>query len=136
MHNTQINRATGAAGRRPAQAATALAAALFLLGCASTAPVPTTELALSAAAINTAVTAGAPELAPAEMRSARDKLERAKAAVTAEDNTLARRLAEQSLAEAQLAAAKAQSSKARNAAAELQASIRVLREEINRQARP
>jgi hypothetical protein len=123
------------AARRSAQAAAALAAALLLLGCAST-PAPTTELALSAAAISTAENAGAPELAPVEMRSARDKLVRARAAVAAEDNTLARRLAEQSLAEAQLAAAKAQSTKARNAAAELQASIRVLREEINRQARP
>jgi hypothetical protein len=56
--------------------------------------------------------------------------------MAAEDNTLARRLAEQSLAEAQLAAAKAESTKARNAASELQESIRVLREELARKAKP
>ncbi len=134
--NTTPSRRTAARLRQPAQATAALAATLFLLGCASTTPAPTTTLALSAAAVTTAVNAGAPELAPVEMRSARDKLERAKAAMAAEDNLLAQRLAEQSLAEAQLAAAKAQSTKARTAANELQESIRVLREELNRKARP
>jgi hypothetical protein len=70
------------------------------------------------------------------MRGARDKLARAKLALAAEDHTLALRLAEQSLAEAQLAASKAESAKARKAASELQESIRVLREELDRRARP
>ncbi len=113
-----------------------LVASLFLVACASSPPAPTTQIAVSTAALATAVSAGAPELAPVEMRSARDKLDRAKLAMTADDNALALRLAEQSLAEAQLAAAKAESTKARNAASELQASIRVLREELNRKARP
>lgn len=123
-------------GLRLALGSAVLAAALLGLGCASGPPAPNSEIAVADAALSNAISAGAPELAAVEMRGARDKLARAKLALAAEDHTLALRLAEQSLAEAQLAASKAESAKARKAASELQESIRVLREELDRRARP
>lgn len=78
---------------------------------------------------------GAPELAPAEMRSARDKMDRANAAMSAKDYELARLLAEQAQADAQLAVTRARSAKAQKAAAAVQEDSRVLREEIERKAK-
>ena len=124
-----IGRAT-CAGLAPVFAS----AVLFLAGCAST-PAPTEQLAVSTAAVEQAVSAGAPELAPAELRSARDKLDRAQAAMVAKDYGQARILAEQAQVDAQLAITKARSAKAQKAAASLEEGSRVLREEIDRKAK-
>lgn len=107
-------------------------ALIFLGGCASPPPAPTDQLAVSKAAIAQAVSAGAPEFAPAELSSARDKLDRANLAMAAKDYAQARILAEQAEVDAQLAVTKTRSSKAQKAAAALQESSRVLQEEINR----
>lgn len=110
-----------------------LAGALLVLGgCASPPPAPTDQLAVSKAAVAQAVSAGAPEFAPAELSSARDKLDRANLAMAAKDYAQARILAEQAEVDAQLAVTRTRSSKAQKAAAALQESSRVLREEINR----
>lgn len=110
-----------------------LAGALLVLGgCASSPPAPTDQLAVSKAAVDQAVSAGAPEFAPSELSSARDKLDRANLAMAKKDYTEARMLAEQAQVDAQLAVTKARSSKAQKAVAALQQSNRVLREEINR----
>lgn len=112
-----------------------LAGALLLLSACASMPPPTEQLAVATAAIEQAVSAGAPELAPAELRSARDKLTRAHAQVAAKDYVQARMLAEQSQADAQLAITKARSAKAQKAAASLEEDSRVLREEMNRKAK-
>ena len=117
-----------------AQLAMIAGALVVLSACASTPP-PTEEVALAGAAVNNASTAGGAELAPAEMRTARDKLDRAKVAMTAEKYDDALLLAQQAQVDAQLAEAKSRSAKSRKAADELQESIRVLREELNRKSK-
>ena len=109
------------------------ACALLAAGCAST-PVPNAELAVSIAALSHATAAGAPELAPLEMRMAREKLERAQLAMGQRDYDGARMLALESQADAQLAESKTEAIKARKAADESQAASRALREEMNRKA--
>ena len=82
-----------------------------------------------------AVDAGGPEFAPAEMRTAQDKLDRANQAMGAKDYDLAKSLAEQAQVDAQLAGSKARSAKAQKAALAVQEDSRVLREEINRKSK-
>jgi len=107
-------------------------ALLFLAACAAPPPAPTEQLAVSKATVDQAVSAGAPEFAPAELSSARDKLDRANLAMATKDYPQARMLAEQSQVDAQLAVTKTRSAKAQKSAAALQEDNRVLREEINR----
>ena len=116
------------------RAALALCAA-FLAACAST-PAPREELAVARAAVDQAQASGASELAPLDLTAARQKLERANAALQAGDHLIARRLAEQAQADAQLAAARADAEKSRRAVAEVEASIRALRDELSRTAPP
>ncbi len=107
-------------------------AGLWLVGCASNPP-PTAEMAVSNAAVTQAANAGAAEFAPAELSAARDKLARANVAIAAKDPSTARWLAEEALVDARLAEVKAEASRARKSAEALQASTRVLRQEMNRQ---
>jgi hypothetical protein len=110
-----------------------LGAALALGACATDAPPPRAELAAAEVALRGAETADAARFAPAPLTLAQDKYARAGAAMEARRFVDARRLAEQALADAQLAEAEARSQVARHSAAELQESIRLLREEIERQ---
>jgi hypothetical protein len=118
-----------------------LVSALALLGvgllgaCASTPPPPTEQLAVSNAAVVSATGAGATELAPTELRTARDKLARANAAVVSDDNASALTLAQQAQVDARLAEAKSRAIKAQKAASELGEGNRVLREEMERNAK-
>lgn len=96
-------------------ACVAIFAGAILPGCATT-PAPTNQVAVSTAALAQANTAGAPELAPAEMRIAREKLLRANAAMTAKDYRHALWLAQEAQVDAELAEIKARSSKATSAA--------------------
>jgi len=112
----------------------ALASATALLAACASTPPPTAQVAVSAAAVNHAAGAGAPELAPVEMRLARDKLQRANVAMTTKDYGQALALAQEAQVDAQLAEAKAHSSKARKAAEEVREDGRVLREEIERKS--
>ena len=107
------------------------AAILVLAACAGTPP-PTAQLAVSTAAVANATAAGSTELAPVEMTTARQKLDRANLAMAAKDYPLALALAQQSQVDAQLAETKARSTQAGKAAAVLQEASRVLREEIAR----
>jgi hypothetical protein len=106
-------------------------ASLLMAACAST-PAPTEQVAVSTAALANATSAGGGEIAPAEMGMARDKMGRANVAMTSKEYDRAQMLAAEAQVDAQLAGAKARSSKARKAADELQESIRVLREEMDR----
>ncbi len=109
-----------------------MAAVLGLSACASNKTPATADVAVSRAAVANATSAGAADLAPAEMQSAREKLMRANQALAAKDYKTAQDLANQASADAQLAQSKASSTKATMAADELQQSIRALREELNR----
>lgn len=110
-----------------------VACALALGGCASQKAPATADVAVSRAAIDSAASAGAAEAAPMEMQAARDKLARASAALKDKDYEQARALATQAEADARLAQSKAGSAKAQAAADALQESVRVLREELQRQ---
>ena len=92
----------------------------------------TADVAVSKNAVENAVSAGAADLAPAEINAARDKMMRANAALAAKDYTLARDLATQAQADAKLAQSKANSTKATAAANALNADLQVLREEVER----
>jgi hypothetical protein len=109
-------------------------ASLVLMACASTPP-PTELLAVSSASVVRAVNAGGNESAPVEMRLARDKLDKAKLAMTAKDYDLARSLALEAQVDAQLAETKAQSAKAGKASSAVKEDSRVLREELDRKTK-
>ena len=109
-----------------------IAGALVLAACSSMKTPATAEVASSRAAVDAAASTGAPEMAPAEMAAARDKMLRANQALAAKDYRSAQDLAQQAQADAKLAQSKAGSAKATAAADKLQEDIRVLREELER----
>jgi hypothetical protein len=108
------------------------ACVIALAGCSSMKTPATAEVASSRTAVEAAASTGAPELAPAEMAAARDKMLRANQALAAKDYRTAQDLAQQAQADAKLAQSKASSAKATEAANKLQEDIRVLREELER----
>ncbi len=107
-------------------------AVMLLAGCASQKAPATADVAVSRAAVESAASAGAADAAPAEMLSARAKVQEANQALAAKDYQRARDLAMQAQADAKLAQSKAGSAKATAAADALQENIRVLREELER----
>lgn len=108
-------------------------AVLALTACASPQKAPATaDVAVSRNAVENAVSAGAAELAPAEITAAREKMLRANQALAAKDYKLARELAIQAQADAKLAQSKANSAKATTASNQLNEDLRVLREEVDR----
>lgn len=118
---------------RPVTAVLLAGAAALVAACASLPP-PTELMAVTRAAVTHAATQGGHEAAPAEMRLARDKLERAQAAMRAEDYAAARRLATEAQVDAQLAEAKAQADKSKKAAAVVGDDSRALRQELDRKS--
>ena len=109
-------------------AATTLAAAVALAGCASTPP-PTSQLAVAPQAVNSAATARRAEFAPLELRTAREKLLQAEQANLEEEYDRARHLAEQAEWDARVAERKAQAEKARRGLEAAEQGTRELREE-------
>ena len=106
-------------------------ALLILPGCASTGDMPREQMAVARASVDRASgPAGAD--APVEVSQARDKLERANAAVARKDYDDARRLAEQAEVDANLAEAKSHSVRSDRALREVREGIRQLREELAR----
>jgi hypothetical protein len=100
-------------------------------GCAGV-PRPTAEIAASRAAIESADVAGAGTVAAGELAQARDKYDRAQAALLAQDNRAARRYAEESTVDAQLAQAKASTARVQQGVVQANEGVRVLREEVDR----
>lgn len=129
--NTMSNRRTFRGFQAIASVAALAGLAVFVTACATTPP-PTEQVAVSTAAVSRAANAGAGDSAPAEIRTAREKLDRAKSAMAANNNDEALSLAEEAQVDAQLAESKARSAKARKAADEVNEGARVLREELNR----
>ena len=116
---------------RTAFATIAALAVLALGGCASTGDMPREEMAVARAAVDRAAgPAGAD--APIEVSQAREKLERANAAVARKDYDVARRLAQQAEVDANLAEAKSHSARSDRALLEVREGIRQLRAEIAR----
>ena len=116
-------------------AAIAIALALTAAGCATT-PIPNERIAVAKASVQRAEQSGAPELAPVEMATARDKLSRAEKAAADRDAQPATELAEQANVDAQLAEATAQEKKSHKAATEFDASLQALRQESLRSSQP
>ena len=112
------------------------AAAIALSGIATAAyagnPVPDETIAVAKAAVQRAEQSGAPQAAPVELASARDKLARAEKANTDHHAKPAIALADQATIDAQVAEAMAQKDRAAKAAAEFDASMATLRQESNR----
>lgn len=114
--------------------ALALSATAFtlLVGCSSMKTPATADVAVSKAAVDSAVGAGGAEFAPLEMESARTKMAAANKAMANKDYKLAATLANEAQADAKLAQGKANNAKAQAAADALQDNVRVLREELDR----
>jgi hypothetical protein len=106
-----------------------------LTACAS-GPVPLEQLAVAKASVQRAEQAGATELAPVEMSTARDKLQRAEQAAQNHDGQVATRLADQANVDAQLAEATAREHRSHQAEMELQASLQALRQESSHDTAP
>lgn len=100
-------------------------------GCASV-PEPVAEMASARTAIRSIEGGDARTLAPVELDRAKTKLQRAEAAVNDKQYADAARLAGESRADAELAAAKTDMLKAERTAGEMERSIEMLRNEIER----
>jgi hypothetical protein len=115
--------------------------AAMALSCIVTAayaksPVPDETIAVAKAAVERAEQSGAPQAAPVELASARDKLARAQKANADHRAKPAIELADQARIDAQVAEATAQKERAAKAAAEFDASMATLRQESNRVSTP
>lgn len=108
--------------------------ALLLAGCAGTPP--TEQMAVSQTLVESAVSAGGPEYAAVEMRSAREKYQQAEMAMQEHDYTRAKKLAEQAEWDARVAERKAQAEKAESALQDARVGVQELHQEGLRDTRP
>ncbi|WP_296235228.1 DUF4398 domain-containing protein [Pseudomonas sp. UBA4617] len=107
-----------------------LVGSLILLGGCASALVPNEQIELTRSAVNRAVSAGATQYAPVEMRAAQDKLSAMDRALGQDDLELVRRLAEQAEADARLAERKAMAAKRQEQLDIARKGIEVLRQEM------
>ena len=103
-------------------------------GCSMTKP-PTETLANAEIGLRSATEARAPELAPMDFRSAKQKLDSATQAMAASRYEEARRFAESAQVDAELAQAKAETEIMVQAAEELRRSVGAIRTEAERASR-
>jgi len=108
-----------------------LLVATFTLGACSGTPKPKTEIALSNAAVQNAEVAGATDLAPIELRTAKEKQALANSAMSSKNYLTAKQLSEQAAVDAELAKAKSEAEKSRAAVKEVEDSINVIRTELD-----
>jgi hypothetical protein len=116
-------------------AAAIAATGVMLAACASN-PAADEKIAVAKASLQRAEGSGAPEFAPVELASARDKLARAEKANADRNIQPATVLAEQANIDAQLAEATAQQHRSYKAALEYDASMQALRQESMRSSQP
>jgi len=109
--------------------------AIWLSACANN-PVADEKIAVAKTSLQRAEQAGAPQTAPVQLASARDKLARAEKANADHNLKPASMLAEQANIDAQVAEASAQRERSHQAAAEFDASMRALRQEATRGSQP
>ncbi|SCX52293.1 DUF4398 domain-containing protein [Nitrosospira sp. Nsp1] len=108
-------------------------AAVFAAGCATTEKKDmAAQLAVAKTAVADAVSAGAPEFAPVELKTAQENLEDAEKAAMDDDYKRAIKLGENAQTNAQLASAKARAAKAQQASDALKESDQTLQNEMNR----
>jgi hypothetical protein len=105
---------------------------LGALGACASTPVPGEKIAVAEASLHRAEQAGAPQLAPVELATARDKLARAQKAAADHDALPATQLAEQANVDAELAEATAVAQKSHQTATQFDASMQALRQEAMR----
>lgn len=105
---------------------------LVLAACGPARQPPASQMALAQDSVEKASAAGAYEYAPVELKTARDKIDQAKTAMQSKDYASSERLLEQAEVDAKLAEARSNTAKSRRAVDELQKSIDLLREEIQR----
>ena len=117
-------------------AAVFTASIIVLAACASSSPVADEKIAVAKASLQRADGSGAPEFAPVELATARDKLARAEKANADHDLQPATNLAEQANVDAQLAEATAQEQRAHKAAMEFDSGINTLQQESMRSSPP
>ena len=106
-----------------------------IVGCSTANPPSTDSIMRAETALRTAVEARADELAPVDLRRARENFELSKKAAAGGKHEDARRLAETAQVEAELAEAKADADIVRWAADRLRRSIDALRQEMEFGAR-
>ena len=116
-----------------------VAMVLGISACASAPQLPTAEIERAESAINRAEEARVADYASADLRAAREKLVKARnlmqEAATEKDRDAAvraRMMAEQSISDAELATAKAQEQRAKEVNKEMQGTIDMLQQEIQR----
>lgn len=123
------------ANKRPLPGVAVLVlSAVVLSGCAAAPVAPSDAMQAAQLAIARAEEARIPDYDSPDLRSARDKLTRARAAIQAEDMVGARRLAEEARVDAEAAAAKAGSARAQAVNLEMQRGIDALQQEMKRQS--
>ena len=110
----------------------AIALSLIATAAYAKSPVADETIAVAKAAVERAEQSGAPQAAPVELASARDKLARAVKANADHQAKPAIELADHATIDAQVAEAKAQKERAAKAASEFDASMATLRQESNR----
>jgi hypothetical protein len=113
-------------------AGAAIALSVIVTAAYAGSPVADETIAVAKAAVERAEQSGAPQAAPVELASARDKLARAVKANADHKQKPAIALADQATIDAQVAEARAQKERAAKAAAEFDASMATLRQESNR----
>lgn len=118
--------------KRRLSALAVLSSALLVGACASKGVNPVAELTTARASISQAESAGAVQLAPVELLSARDKLSKADAAARDERFGESRHLAEQAAVDAEVAERKSRAVKAARTAEELARSNAALEQEAMR----
>jgi Domain of unknown function (DUF4398) len=111
---------------------TAIALSFIVTAAYASNPAADEAIAVAKAAVERAEQSGAPQAAPVELASARDKLARAVKSNADHDRKPAIALATQATIDAQVAEAMAQKERAAKAAAEFDASMATLRQESNR----
>ena len=113
-------------------ALSAAVVALSTIGCSRHNPVVAAKIAQAERAVDEAQQAGAALRAPAEFKSARDKLTSARTATENGNHDQAIRLAEQAAIDAEYARARAANQRVNGMADEMNQSLKTLRQELER----
>ncbi|PZE12045.1 MULTISPECIES: DUF4398 domain-containing protein [Pseudomonas] len=117
--------------RRTVMTALVAGGTVLLAGCAGNPP--TEQFAVTNTVVKSAVSAGAPQYAPVEMKTAQDKLAQAENLLREERYDEARRIAEQAEWDARVAERKALATKAQKTLEDAQKGVQQIREEGSRQ---
>ncbi|MFK7894158.1 MAG: DUF4398 domain-containing protein [Granulosicoccus sp.] len=114
------------------QLSVAAALCAAVAACATKAPVPHSELALTDSAFKSAESAGAQEYAPLKLRAAREKKAEAEKALAEKNYLKAKYLSIQAQADAEVARAAADAEKSRLALKEAQHNMEMIRQELHK----